>query len=343
VTDSNLPDPEIRDLLRELAAADAPAVLERARSRARARAERLIEDALVDELLGAAASQARAARAPADGGAARVNEPAADQPEVGGAWWTYCVTWDEGAVELASGLEGVEPGSEVEAVCDGHLAALVSRVPLAEYGDARLREHLEDLEWVERTARRHEGVLETALQDATVVPLRLCTLYRELDGVRRLLREHRPAFRDGLRQVEGCVEWGVKLFADPRAPVNEPAAAPAGNESRGATYLSRRQQERVLAEKASEARARCVDVVHQRFAALSRASTINPPQRPEVHGRELSMVMNGAYLVERGRHGELEDTAASLREEWTPLGFTLELTGPWPPYNFVSATPGVIS
>jgi hypothetical protein len=243
---------------------------------------------------------------------------------------------------VASRLEGLEPGSIVEAVCDGQLGALVSCVPLREYGDERLREHLEDLEWVERTARRHEAVLEAALEQTSIVPLRLCTLYRERDAVRRLLHEHEQAFRDGLARIEGSVEWGVKLFADTDGSVSEPLPEPAG-ETRGAAYLHRRQHERALAEKATEVRARCVDVVHQHLAALSRASAINPPQRPEVHGRESTMLLNGAYLVERKRRAELEQAVAGLREEWAPLGFQIELTGPWPPYNFVSGHGGVIS
>ncbi len=76
-------------------------------------------------------------------------------------------------------LEGVEPGTSIELISDGELAALVSPVPLPEYGDEQLRVHLEDLAWVERTARRHEDVLEAALREATIVPLRLCTLYRD--------------------------------------------------------------------------------------------------------------------------------------------------------------------
>jgi hypothetical protein len=251
--------------------------------------------------------------------------------------------WDDGAVEVAYGLEGVAAGSSVEAICDGQLAALVSRVPLADYGDEQLRRHLEDLEWVEHTARRHEHVLEAALRETTIVPLRLCTLYRDTDGVRRLLREHRAAFREGLSRVEGCVEWGVKVFADTRVVPTELMSEPAESESRGASYLRRRQNERALAEKAGEVRARCVDVVHQRIAGLSRASTVNPPQRAELHGREHTMLLNGAHLVERNRREELERAVASLLEEWAPLGFTIELTGPWPPYNFVSGPDGVLS
>lgn len=272
--------------------------------------------------------------------------PSGPEPEPADAWWSYCVLWAQDA-SVASGLEGLEPGSRVEPVYHDVLAALVSRVPLAEYGDEPLRAHLEDLAWVERTARRHEAVLDVALREATIVPLRLCTLYRDREGVARLLEEHGETLSQGLRRVEGCLEWGVKVFADPRSPSRPDEPPPPGGEGstqgRGASYLLRRQQERALAEKAGEVRARCVDVVHERVGALSRASIANPPQRPEAHGREQTMLLNGAYLVERDRRAELERVIESLREEWGALGFTIELTGPWPAYNFVSGAAGVMS
>ncbi|HLY49977.1 MAG TPA: GvpL/GvpF family gas vesicle protein [Solirubrobacteraceae bacterium] len=351
-----MPSPNFasRDLhaaLRELAAADAPGVLERARERARRRAERLIEEALLEDLLAAAAElESRSGNRDGSRGTdaapvpeAAVESAAGHDAGVGDAWWAYCVTWAEDAMDAAAGQEGVEPGTEVEAICDGELAALVSRVPLADYDDERLRAHLEDLSWVERIARRHEQVLDTALRDATVVPLRLCTLYRSLDGVHQLLEENRAGLREALIQVAGCVEWGVKVFADPSAGVRQDAAAvePAGPP--GAAYLLRRQNERALADRAGEVRARCAQVVHQQVAALARAATTNPPQRPEVHGRELTMLLNGAYLIERDRAPEVHAAVTSLQEEWSALGFAIELTGPWPAYNFVFGTAGMLT
>jgi Gas vesicle synthesis protein GvpL/GvpF len=334
--ETNVPD-ALRRALRELAAEAVPGVIERARVRATARAERLIEDVLVRELLAAAESEHRAGASAVEAGGHATSEP-----PVGRLFWTYCVLRTPDVPRAVNGLEGIEPGSSVETVCDGDLAALISPVPLAEYGDQRLREHLEDLAWVERTARRHENVLEAALGEATIVPLRLCTLFRDRDGVRRLLREHRGALVEGLADVEGCVEWGVKLFADPRA-AEAAAPPPDASEGRGATYLLRRQRERALAEKASEVRARSAEVIHHRVGALARASAANPPQRPEVHGREQTMLLNGVYLIDRGRTAELRDTVEGLQEEWSTLGFAIELTGPWPPYNFVSGAAGVLS
>jgi hypothetical protein len=309
------------------------------RQRALERAEQLIEDALVDELLAAAGR----IREPVPREAPRRTDGKSSSEQ---AWWIYCVLAAQDAGELPPDLEGVEAGTVVEILREGELAALVSAVPAQEYDDVRLREHLEDLAWVERTARRHEAVLEAALANVTIVPLRLCTLYRDREGVRRLLSEHADSLRHSLSEVDGCAEWGVKVFADRSVavvgeevpPDDEDPTAPRP----GATYLAHRQRERNRAERASELRARCVEEIHQRVSACARSSTINPPQRPELHGRELAMVLNGVYLVERERTEDLRRTVAELEGDWASHGFVLELTGPWPAYNFVSGAAGVM-
>lgn len=366
MSSSKLPPESLLRGLREIAAADAPELLAEARARARIRAEALIEDALVEELVATAArlhnghSHGRpdvgpeAGAPPADHArSADDARPARDVRRLpdggsengrsagGQVWWTYCVASTDDIQLIPSELEGIEAEGRVEVVREGALAALVSPVPASEYGDERLREHLEDLAWLERIARRHEAVLDEVLNEATIVPLRLCTLYRDRSGVRGFLRDYARSLLEGLSRIGGCTEWGVKVFADARAG-GVPDPGEAGVEASGAAYLQQRQQERVLAERAAEVRAKCAEAVHRRLTELAREAVSNPPQRPEVHGRDLRMLLNGAYLVQRGREDELARTVDVLREEWEPLGFVVELTGPWPPYNFASAVAGVM-
>jgi hypothetical protein len=352
------PSAALQAALERIAAADAPEVLEDARARAREKAAELIGEALVQELLRAAGEidsgpSRRRKRSPAPReklesadphqGAAAVEPADAPEPQEGHAWWAYCVIRVDDADAIADELDGVEPGMPVEVVAAGELAALVSKVPLAQYNDEQLRAHLEDLEWVERIARAHEAVLERVLQSTTLVPLRLCTLYRNLDGVRRLLRESRETLIEGLDQVEGCVELGVKVFAVAGGvPVGAEGASDAEAQSSGAEYLSRRRRERDRAERAREERAQSAEAVHERVSALSRAAIANPPQRREAHGRDADMLLNGAYLVERDAVSDVADALADLRAQWEPRGLELELTGPWPAYNFVTGAAGIV-
>jgi hypothetical protein len=54
------------------------------------------------------------------------------------------------------------------------------------------------------------------------------------------------------------------------------------------------------------------------------------------------MLLNAAYLVETTRVDELRDAAAELEARHAPLGARVQLTGPWPPYNFVPSEPLVV-
>lgn len=331
---------ELRAALRQIASEDAPELIEQARGAALARARKLIEDGLVQELVREAAQLG--------------TDDSRPEPEVrpnGQAWWAYCVLSADDAASAAPQLQGIEPGTEVEVVSEGGIAALVSPVPLAEYGDQRLREHLEDIEWVERTARAHEAVLDQVLEAATLVPLRLCTLYHHREGIRRFLADNRYPLIGALDRTEGCAEWGLKLFADPgsaQTPSVEDAAgheAAGGSEAgrSGSAYLAQRRRERSLAELAGELRARCAETIHDRLSGLAKAATVNPPQRRELHGRDLTMILNAAYLVPHDRVDELRALVARSRGEWEQHGFVLELTGPWPAYNFVSDATGVVA
>jgi hypothetical protein len=343
-------------MLRELAQSDAAQVLEEARAGARARARAILEDALVDEILSALAGSGLA---PGDGsGVAQHDQAARIEPtetpgptegtpakpaEAGDAWWVYCVVRAQDATEAVTGLSGIEPDTSVDVLFAGELAALASRVPLPEYGDDQLRRNLEDIAWLERTARAHESVQEQVMRRTALVPLRLCTLYRDEAGVREALREKAGLFAQNLAAVEDCAEWGVKVFLAHGHEAANQAEQPAARAASGLEYLAGRQRERQLGAQADERGTRCAQEVHAAVSSLARLERINPAQHPEVHGRDAEMILNGAYLVEHAQAEGLQGIVARLAEEWAAHGLDVELTGPWPPYNFVSDSVGMIT
>jgi hypothetical protein len=332
---------QLRDVLGELAAADAAELVAEARASARVKARALIEDALVEELVRAAAAQAEEPPAPA---AARAATTAGSTQ--GHAIWLYGVVRSADADVLPPDLAGVEPGARVEILREGDLAALVSSVPHDEYADELLREHLNDIEWVERTARAHEHVLETALLSGmAVVPFRLCTLYRARQRVCDLLRDEGHALRRSLAAVEGRAEWGLKLFVNREWLAEALAAEEALDEEAqregagaGTEYLARKQQSRALRRRVDEFAARCAEEVHRRIETLAEGARTTPLQPREAHGREADMLLNGVYLVSRREEDQLEQALRALRADWDDAGFQFELSGPRPAYDFVSTS-----
>jgi hypothetical protein len=77
-----------------------------------------------------------------------------------------------------------------------------------------------------------------------------------------------------------------------------------------------------------------VDATHTRLLAAADEGMLGPLQTPELSGRSEEMLLNAAYLVP-ARAGRFEGAVAELQREYGELGVSFEVTGPWPPYNFV--------
>jgi hypothetical protein len=323
------------DELARWAAERAPGVL----ARAEAEAVAMLRDALVGGALRQRERATPSRVAPRPETAPRT-QPA--RPPSGDALWTYCVLPAEDPVP--SDLTGVVASSPVERIDAGDLAALVSRVPLSDFGEEPLRRNLNGLSWLERVARGHEAVLERTLAEATIVPLRLCTIFEDAAGVRRMLDEQRAALTAALRVLRGHQEWGVKLLADraaleaaarARTPEADALAEELDTRSAGGAYMLRRRLERQLREAADELAVGVADDVHARLQDWASDAVLNPPQNRDLSGHEGEMLLNGAYLVETPKVGRLHELVDELQERHRDLGVRLELTGPWPPYNFV--------
>lgn len=251
----------------------------------------------------------------------------------GRGWYVYgIVPAAEAPDNLFDDVAGVAGGS-VTLIADGRLAAIATDVPLTEFGEVAIAENLRDPAWLERGVRAHDAVLETALGAITVVPFRFGTIYRGEDDVRAMLSEN-ERLNDALDRVRGKVELGVKAFLTAVAA----EAEPAGEESTGSAgrrYLEEKQRARRVAEEREAQRARWADKSHARLAAVAEAATANPLQPREVSGPDEEMFLNGAYLVPLESDQEFRTALAELEAELGPSGARFELTGPWPPYNFV--------
>jgi len=149
---------------------------------------------------------------------------------------------------------------------------------------------------------------------------------------------------NALSALSGRDEWGVKLILD-KATLEaavletspEAAALRAGMEgkSEGGAYLTRRRLERHVRESANALAAAAADELRAGIDRSVLACVTRPPQNPELSGHTGAMLLNAACLVDRGGIDELRRVASDFETRYDHLGARVELTGPWPPYNFV--------
>lgn len=236
---------------------------------------------------------------------------------------------------LAARLPGVD-GRQLRPVGGGGLCALVSPVPADTFSERGLTAQMEDLDRLEAVARAHHAVVDAAFAETSVLPMRLATVYLDDTRVADMLVRQRSEFQELLGRLEGHVELGVKVYADPRtATATAPAAAAPSGGGAGRAYLRQRQAQqrdsqdvyRAASDLAARA-ARLADGV-----AASRA--VHRPQQGQLAARAGVNVANEAYLVPREHLARLHRDLSALAEG--APGVSIEVTGPWAPYSFATA------
>ncbi len=258
-------------------------------------------------------------------------------PQAG--YYVYGIT-DGAPEDLAP---GVGPGAPVELLIAGDLAAIVSPVSLAAFTPENVRARQDDLAWIEAQVRAHQAVLARASRQATVAPLRFGTVFSDAAGVRAMVLDQAPRFREALTRLAGRQEWGLKMSLDEARLAAQIAATSARIQdidarlrglSSGAAYLLAKQREQILREEVARAIETCVREAHTRLVAEAVATVIDnaaPTHAPD--GAE--PVFRCAYLVEAANVATFLATLDSLAA--THPAFTFTLSGPWPAYSFVNA------
>ncbi len=260
------------------------------------------------------------------------------------AFYIYCIAESAAAAELpANSLPAaIEEGTDLEWVKAGVFSALSSRVPLASYGEEQLAEHLSDASWTAVRAMRHETVLEFVARRATIVPVRFGTIYLERAGIERMLDETGSELAQILDNLRGCEEWGVNVFCDQSilmssitsvSPVLRELVEQAEQASPGQSYLMKKKIETLRVDEVRNALSRIIEEIEKALSEISddvkrlRVLKVEATEHGELRAKF-------AFLIPKSEFLKFHDTAERLAEENQAAGIRLELTGPWPAYNF---------
>lgn len=235
--------------------------------------------------------------------------------------------------EALAGVSGVA-GAPVRIIEDDGLVAIVSPVSLDEFGEDALRRNLEDLRWLESTARAHHAVVDAAASHAVTVPLGLATVYRGEDRARSALRDRRAEFTRVLDRITGRTEWGVKVYAHLAEAAAEPAEPAPADARPGTAYLRRRSAQRHTEEERRREILTVADRIDAELCGLAATRRLHRPQDPELSGERGWMILNAAYLVDDDLADEFRMSVARLAG--TRPEVRLRLTGPWAPYSFAT-------
>lgn len=150
---------------------------------------------------------------------------------------------------------------------------------------------------------RHRTAIDAAFRRGPVLPAPLGIVFRNPDVLVRWMELHYVVLQDALGFLEDRVAARVHAA---------PSGAGGARES--------------LSEGAGEVAARASET----FQALRRAAVSSAPLDP---APQSGTIASAAFLLERAQWSSFESAVAEQREAHTDL--RLEVSGPWPPYDFV--------
>jgi hypothetical protein len=239
-------------------------------------------------------------------------------------------------------IPGVEQGEPLFAIETSGVAAAASRVPREQFCEDALNELLLDLPRLTPYAVRHEQAIREIFNSAqALIPLSFGSVYLSESGVRRMLIQHAPEFRNKLNDLREQQEWEIKVFQRPAVLLAAAAAAGGARSSTsdgeqpgpGKAYLLRRLQERWSVAEAGRMTAEMLRTIQSRLSEISAAARIENSEGATAE--TIDLVCRLALLVPTQKSERLLTVIDALRRDYDPLGLTMELNGPWPAYSFV--------
>jgi hypothetical protein len=205
-------------------------------------------------------------------------------------------------------------------------------------------------------AVEHEKVVERLMQTYTVLPMRFPTVFANQEAVLAMVSQHCDSFRENLRRLHNQVEFGIRVLWPAPAMGRQRMASGVKSETAGwvvptnsrgvdmgdgrwsqpalrnaqtpgKQYLCERYRQyqcrQVLSEQADQF-GRKLD------AALSEFVTAKRIRKTAAD----AFAFDGFYLVNRDKGAAFRWAFAEVRRLEPDFGYLL--SGPWPPYNFVT-------
>ena len=186
-------------------------------------------------------------------------------------------------------------------------------------------------------ALAHEHVIETVMKTHTIIPMSFGTVFRTDDDIHEVLRSIYSSLKDVLKQMEGKLEFGLKVNWD-RDRIIEQLKQEDEEIHRfhqeitrkhlQSTYFARMQLGRMIDKALAERSAQYVREIYEALRNSCVASRDNKPIGDK-------MIMNAAFLVERDREANFDAVVNKIAKRYGDL-LNFKYTGPWPPYNFVN-------
>lgn len=217
---------------------------------------------------------------------------------------------------------GVDDSSPIETVTCAGLTCWVSRVSRDEFAD-NLPKNVENLDWLAAMSVRHQRAVSAIAELADILPARFGTVFLSDASLCDDVKRRKAELTADFKRIAGSEEWGVKVFA-----LAQPAQLPAAVRT-GKDYLQ---------AKSSLLRKRAHKEPDEEIAGLAeelKAIAVALGEGGSISGGRRDLQYQTSLLIKKSDRKKLQTLLERFSKKWKQTR-SIECSGPWPPYSFVS-------
>ena len=262
------------------------------------------------------------------------------------AAYLYCIVRDYPGSHLPA-VTGMDDHTPVCVEPLESFAAVYNMVALDTFVGASAEENMKNIDWIAPLAMRHEKVIEFMMKETSVYPVRFATLFSSVESLRQNLTLNSGLISDFLDQNGNKVEYSLKGVLD-RKEVFDALIKTEFKEQKkhldalspGKKYLAEHQfKKKVEAGVKEWGKKNCsafLEHLTEKYQDFSPRKIF----REKTDKNETEMVFNFAFLIHREKEASFLEEIARKKETFSKTGFSLMVSGPWPPYSFCKTAMG---
>lgn len=238
-------------------------------------------------------------------------------------------------------MTGIDNVNKLEMISLGNLSAVVSQVPLEEFGEDALKENIQNIKWLEKHIRTYDEITRSLFEQTTFIPVRFGTIYLDKERVKQSISNYKEQVIKLIETLNRKIEVGVKFFLDhtkleEALTTNDLEAADLNSkiqcETPGKAHFLKKKLETFLDKKIENW---SCDISNNLLDSLKGIS--NDIQLLSLQPKEgaQKMFLNVACLLPSNRFDWFKEMLQNIMPQDNFECINCEITGPWPPYNFV--------
>ena len=253
--------------------------------------------------------------------------------------YVYCIS--EAPPKIVPQLES----SGLECLTIGGFFINIKNVSESNFSEANLKKNLSDIQWLEIQVRDHISVINSIMEYSAVIPFKFGTIYNTKASLEKFIADYSDSLIENFQQISGMEEWAVKIYCDRKLlskKIDELSVEAASlqkqisESSPGKAFLLNKKKIDLIENEMDRLCNQFGQEYYEEIKKLSESNSLNNLLPKEFTGREDSMIINASFLVKASNVIDFKNHINSMSDRVGESGFFIEVSGPWPPFSFIS-------